>query len=170
MNLQSSNSSQFLPARLRRLVGLGGASFLSSLVVGSALIGSSAALPSAFSIAQTDPNTGFTGIQVPSTSVTPAAGKVDIRFINETGAAIDYQVISDTQYRTLAGRSEMTLKGLAVPTTFTFRRADNGFLQVTLYPNSPSPGILTMRVRETADFAADRTSVYIDEAGGVFLN
>lgn len=120
-------------------------------------------------IAQVDPNTGFTGVQVPAAAVKPVNGTVDIYFINETGATIDYQVIGDTQYRSLAGRSEMRLENLKIPTTFTFRRADNGFLQVSLYPNSPT-GTLTLRVRETADFAADRTSVYIDEKGGVFLN
>ncbi|QYO67867.1 hypothetical protein [Leptolyngbya sp. 7M] len=120
-------------------------------------------------IAQSDPNTGFTGVQIPYTSVTPVNNRVNIRFINETGSPIDYQVIGDTQFRTLPGRSEMTLERLSVPTTFTFRRADNGFLQVTLHPNSPR-GTLVMRVRETPDFATDRTSVYIDQGGQVYLN
>ncbi len=139
---------------------------LSSLAVSSVLFG--IALPTA--IAQVDPNTGFTGIQIPYTAVAPTNGAVKIHFVNETGSAIDYQVIDDTQYRSLPGRSQMTLDNLKLPTTFTFRRADNGFLQVTLYPNSPEPGTLTMRVRETPNFSDDRTTVYIDEQGKVFLN
>lgn len=121
------------------------------------------------SIAQAYPNSGFTGVQVPYSSITPIRGKVNIRFVNETGSAIDYQVIGETEYRALPGRSEMTLENLPLPTTFTFRRADNGFLQVTLYPNSET-GTLTMRVRETPNFVEDRTSVYVDSMGGIYLN
>jgi hypothetical protein len=153
-------------SRVQWLVGLG---LWSSLVgvIASTGLGDALALPN--QIAQVDPNTGFTGVQIPYTSVTPASGKINLRFINETGSAIDYQVIGDTQYRSLAGRSEMTLENLRLPTTFTFRRADNGFLKVTLYPDS-STSTLTMRVRETPNFAEDRTSVYVDPSGGVFLN
>lgn len=126
--------------------------------------------PHPVAVAQTDPNTGFTGVQVPSTAVTPVDGKVTIHFINETGSAIDYQVIDRTEYRSLPGRSRMTLQNLATPTTFTFRRADNGFLQVAIQANSPKAGTLTLRVRETPDFAADRTTVYVDQRGSVYLN
>lgn len=143
-----------------------GLCFLGGIAISSVLFG--AALPTA--TAQVDPNTGFTGIQIPYTSIDPVHGEVKIHFVNETGSAIDYQVIDDTQYRSLSGRSKMTLEKLKLPTTFTFRRADNGFLRVTLYPNSPEPGTLTMRVRETPNFSEDRTTIYVDERGKVFLN
>jgi len=107
---------------------------------------------------------------VPEKVITPVQGKVSIRFVNLTGASIAYQVIDVTEYRTLAGRSGVTLQGLAVPTTLTFRRQDNGFLLVNLETNQPQAGILTVTVRETPDFAADRTSIYIDPSGGVYLN
>jgi hypothetical protein len=118
---------------------------------------------------QVDPNTGFTGVQVPYTSIKLTNGRFKIRFINETGSAIDYQVIGDTGFRSLPGRSQMALENLRTPTTFTFRRADNGFLQVALSPDSKT-GVLTMRVRETPDFATDRTSVYVDQNGSIYLN
>lgn len=102
--------------------------------------------------------------------VRPAGGKVNIRFINETGAAINYEVIGETQYRTLAGRSQMLLENLPVPTTFTFRRADFGLLQVSLQGNAPASGTLTVRVRETLDFALDRTTIHVEPSGGVVLN
>jgi hypothetical protein len=145
---------------------------LSLKLAGLGLIGLMIGLPWLHkpAVAQTDPNTGFTGVQIPYSSIKPVNGKVTIHFINETGSQIDYQVIDDTEYRSLPGRSQMTLENLNTPTTFTFRRADNGFLQVTLQPDSPKAGVLTMRVRETPDFAADRTSVYIDQRGSVYLN
>ncbi|HEY9642064.1 MAG TPA: hypothetical protein V6C57_16370 [Coleofasciculaceae cyanobacterium] len=121
--------------------------------------------------APTSPPTPSTSPLVPpDTVMTPVNGQVSIRFVNQTGAAINYQVIDTTQYRTLAGQSEITLQGLAVPTTLTFRRQDKGLLRVTLAENQPAPGTLTLTVQETTDFAADRTSVYIDAKGGVFLN
>lgn len=168
MNPQSFDQLQlFRGLPMRRLVSVG-VSCISLVLGSSAVTGSGWALPTD-AIAQVDPGTGFTGVQTPFTSITPVNGRVDIRFVNETGSAIDYQVIGDTEYRSLPGRSEMRLENLHIPTTFTFRRADNGFLQVTLNPDSPT-GTLTMQVRETPNFAADRTSVYIDQKGNVFLN
>jgi hypothetical protein len=108
--------------------------------------------------------------QPPDTAIAPVNGAITIRFVNETGAVIDYEVIGQTEPRTLAGRSEIMLRDLTVPTTFTFRRQDKGFLLVTLQENNPTAGTLTLSVQETADFAADRTSVYIDPTGNVFLN
>lgn len=155
-------------SRVQWLIGWGLCGSLMGVATSTGL--SAVALPDALTqIAQVDPNTGFTGVQIPYTSITPANGRVNLQFINETGAAIEYQVIGDTQYRTLSGRSEMTLESLRLPTTFTFRRADSGFLKVTLYPDS-STGTLTLRVRETPDFSEDRTSVYVDQTGGVYLN
>jgi hypothetical protein len=138
-----------------------------SLLLSHASVGGAAPVPQADPA--TDPNTGFTGVQVPYTSIKPINGQIRIHFINETGSPIDYQVIGDTQYRSLPGRSQMTLEKLRLPTTFTFRRADNGFLQVALTSDS-STGTLTLQVRETADFGADRTSVYVDQNGRVYLN
>lgn len=168
MNLQSSGNFQwFCSSHGRRFLGLSlGASLIT--LGSSALFSSGWALP-INTMAQADASTGVTGIQTPYTAVTPVNSRVNIRFINETGAAIDYQVIGDTQYRSLPGRSEMTLENLRVPTTFTFRRADNGFLKVTFLPNSPK-GTITVKVNETPDFASDRTSIYVDQFGSVFLN
>jgi hypothetical protein len=165
MNLLNFVQRWHRGSRVRRLVSLG---LCSSFIGIATSVGLGAvALPNR--IAQVDPNTGFTGIQIPYTSITPANGRVNLRFINETGSAIEYQVIGDTEYRSLSGRAEMTLEGLRLPATFTFRRADNGFLRVTLYPDS-STGTLTLRVRETANFSEDRTSVYVDQSGGIYLN
>jgi hypothetical protein len=104
----------------------------------------------------------------PDTSVNPQNGKVNIRFVNETGTNIEYQVISDTEPRVLAGRQSMVLEGLPVPSTLTFRRQDFGFLQVSYQRDIP--GTLTVMVKETPDFASDRTSIYVDPTGKVFFN
>lgn len=108
-------------------------------------------------------------IQTPTTVITPINNKVNIRFVNLTGAKIDYQVISDTELRTLEGRSEMTLQNLPVPTTLAFRRQDFGFLRLSYQADQPT-GTLVITAEETPDFASDRTSIYVDPSGKVFFN
>lgn len=127
-------------------------------------------LPSIAQFTTPTPPSSTSPVLSPDAVMTPVNGQVNIRFVNQTGAAIDYQVIDTTQYRTLGGRSTMTLQGLSLPTTLTFRRQDKGFLQVMLTQNSPEAGTLTIVVKETPDFAIDRTSLYVDQDGGVFLN
>jgi hypothetical protein len=104
----------------------------------------------------------------PDAVVVLASGKVSIRLVNQTGAVVDYQAIGDTQARTLAGQTEITLKDLSVPVTLTFRRQDSGLLQVTLQPNSI--GILDVTLNATTNLGVDRTTLTIDQTGSAFLN
>jgi hypothetical protein len=106
----------------------------------------------------------------PNASVTIAGERVTIQLVNQTGAEISYQVVGDTEFRTLAGRETVTLRDLPVPTTLTFRRQDQGLLSVTLQPDNPVLGTLVLNLDETTDFAADRTTLNVNEAGEVFLN
>lgn len=145
----------------RFLIGLIGGFVLSLLLLGSGWV-------SAPVQAQTGP--GTLGVPIPYTAMTPLDGRININFVNETGSAIEFEVLGDTEYRSLSGRSQMSLQGLGLPATFTFRRVDNGFLLVALHPNSPQAGTLSMRVRETANFSEDRTTVFVDELGRIYLN
>ncbi|MBE9177674.1 hypothetical protein IQ268_03655 [Oculatella sp. LEGE 06141] len=106
----------------------------------------------------------------PDGVVNLAGNRVTIQMVNETGAAVSYQVVGDTEVRTLAGRTTVTLRDLPAPTTLTFRRQDQGLLVVTLRANAPNPGTLIVNLDETTDFAADRTTLNISELGEVFLN
>jgi hypothetical protein len=105
----------------------------------------------------------------PDSAMTPVNGKVSIRFVNETGAEIEYQVVGDTEYRTLAGNAEMTLKDLPVAATLTFRRKDSGLLRVQFRADDPT-GTIVVNVGATTDFALDRTTLYIDQQGKIFFN
>jgi hypothetical protein len=105
----------------------------------------------------------------PDSAMTPVNGKVSIRFVNGTGADIEYQVVGDTEYRTLAGNAEMTLKDLPVAATLTFRRKDAGLLRVQFRADDPT-GTIVVNVGATTDFALDRTTLYIDQQGKIFFN
>ncbi|NJL22520.1 MAG: hypothetical protein HC895_19605 [Leptolyngbyaceae cyanobacterium SM1_3_5] len=107
-------------------------------------------------------------LPLPILTTSPIGDQISIAMINETGAAIDYEVIGDTQYRSLGGNGEIMLRNLATPTTLTFRRQDGGLLQASL--RSTTAGLLELRLSATTDFGRDRTTLTIDEAGGVFLN
>jgi hypothetical protein len=101
-------------------------------------------------------------------AVSPSDGRVTVRLVNKTNAPITFQAVGDTQVRTLAGRSEIALQGLRVPTTVTFYRQDRGLLMVT--PRNSQSGVLEVTMQETTDFAMDRTALRIENNGSVYLN
>ncbi len=105
----------------------------------------------------------------PDSAMTPVNGKVNIQFVNGTGAVIEYQVVGDTTPRTLAGDAEITLRDLPVPTSLTFRRKDSGLLRVQFRADDPT-GTIVVNVSATEDFALDRTTLYIDQKGMIFFN
>jgi hypothetical protein len=108
-------------------------------------------------------------IEEPVATVTPIDGAITVRLINSTAAVIRYQVIEDTELRSLAGDSEVTLQGLATPTTITFYREDRGLLTVTPVAIA-EPGVLEVTLDETTDLGDDETALVIQETGSVFLN
>lgn len=93
---------------------------------------------------------------------------VNVTLVNMTDAAIDYQVITDTDTRLLTGDSEVVLRQLPVPTTLTFNRQDGGLLQVIAVPTETNE--LTLRLDETVDLGQDINSVTVDADGSVFAN
>ena len=105
----------------------------------------------------------------PSAMVTPMNGMVNIRLVNQTGADINYQVIGDTNQRSLRGRSNVMLQNLKTPVTLTFKRQDGGLLKVTPQASSEA-GMLAVTFTETADLGTDKSTMRIQATGAVFLN
>ncbi len=105
----------------------------------------------------------------PDSAMTPVDGKINIRFVNETGAVIEYQIIGDTEFRILGGEAEMTLQNIPVATTLTFRRQDAGLLKVKFRADDPS-GTIVVNVSATTDFGQDRTTLNVDREGRIFFN
>jgi hypothetical protein len=102
-------------------------------------------------------------------TVSPSDGRVSVRLVNKTNTPIVYQVIGDTQLRSLGGRSEVMLQGLRTPANVAFYRQDRGLLMVTPQSSSQS-SMLDVTLQETTDFAMDRTSMRIENNGAVYLN
>lgn len=108
--------------------------------------------------------------QPPIATLTPRGATVGVKLINKTGAAIVYQVIGDTQVRTLDGRSQVMLQELKTPASVTFYRRDRGFLLVTPFVPTTAPNTIELTLTETIDFAIDRNALSIDPDGDVYLN
>lgn len=107
--------------------------------------------------------------QPPSATVMLMNGRVSIRLVNETGADITYQVIGDTNQRSLQGKSNVMLQDLSPPVSVTFKRDDGGLLTVSPQASS-EPGMLEVTFTETTDLNTDKTSMSVQETGAVFLN
>ena len=104
----------------------------------------------------------------PVAKVVPVDGKVNVKLVNQTYTNITYQAVGDTKPRTLAGRSDVTLKDLKTPVNITFQRPDRGLLRVS--PQSPEAGLLEVSLVEATNLSADSIAMTIQENGDVLLN
>jgi hypothetical protein len=73
-------------------------------------------------------------------------GTVDVQLTNKTNATIAFEVIGHTQRRYLSGGQFTLLQGIPTPSTITFVRQDNGFVEVI--PVSSSQGLLALDLDE----------------------
>ncbi|MBC1239768.1 hypothetical protein [Nostoc sp. 2RC] len=101
-------------------------------------------------------------------TITPTAGRVDVKLKNNTNAGISYQAIGQTQPRYLAGGQEFVLRNLPTPISITVVRQDGGLLKVM--PTSTSGGTLSVSLDETTNFNNDQGVLRIQKDGQVFLN
>lgn len=106
--------------------------------------------------------------QAPSGMVMPVDGKINITLVNATNTAVTYQVIGDTEPRTLVGDSDVTLQNLETPVTVTFEREDKGFLKVS--PQAASVGLLEVTLDEATNVDEGKGTMNVQEGGLVFLN
>ena len=99
-------------------------------------------------------------------TIVPQMGKVGVLLKNATDAPITYQVLGNTQQRTLAGRAEIMLQALPVPTTLTFLRPDAGLVRVVPIANS-EPGVLDLTLNGAMGLSDSQTTVRIQSDGKV---
>lgn len=106
--------------------------------------------------------------QPPNATVVPVDGKINIRLINTTNAAVNYQLIGNTNQRTLKGESDVTLQNITTPVTLTFGREDKGLLRVNA--KAASPGLLEVLLDETINLDEDKSTLVVQPTGAVFVN
>ena len=105
--------------------------------------------------------------QPPSAIVMPVNGKINIKLMNATNTVVNYQVIGDTNQRTLAGGTDVTLQNIATPVTVTCVREDNGLLKVI---PTASQGLLEVMLDETTSLDEDQHTIRVEQSGGVLIN
>lgn len=100
--------------------------------------------------------------------VTPQNQQVNVTLTNDTQAAITYEVIGQTDRRTLNGRDTVVLRGLALPTTISTVRNDSGLLNFNTAIDEA--GQLQVTLDENPQFNEVQGVLQIQEDGEVFLN
>jgi hypothetical protein len=103
------------------------------------------------------------------TQIAPVNGTVTVKLVNKTNAAINYQAVGDTEFRTLAGAASITLQKLKTPITLSAYRQDRGFLNMMLKVIGNKTQALEITLDATTDFSADKTIIRIESTGLVFV-
>jgi len=87
--------------------------------------------------------------------------------MNATNAVVTYQVIGDTNQRTLAGGLDVTLQNIKTPLTVTLREEEKGF---KVSPKAASQGLLEVTLDESTNLDEDQDTVRVEKGGTVFIN
>lgn len=99
---------------------------------------------------------------------TPVNNQLSVSLINNTGTALTYEVLGDTDMRELMMDESAMLQGIVLPTTITFVRPDNGLVTVTAV--SSQEGMLEIVLMPKSTLDDVQGVVRIQEGGQVFLN
>lgn len=104
----------------------------------------------------------------PATTIELRSGLVDITLLNDTNTEITYQVLGDTEPRSLPAGETVLLLELPTPLQMTFNRSDNGFLDASLA--SAGTGLLQVTLDEIADFASSEAGLIVEASGDVIID
>ena len=105
----------------------------------------------------------------PGIQIAPINGTVTVKLVNKTNAAINYQAVGDTEFRTLAGESSVTLQKLKTPITLSAYRQDRGLLNMVPTIVGSKAQVLEITLDATTDFSVDKTIIRIEATGLVFI-
>ena len=108
----------------------------------------------------------------PVVTVTPTEETVNVKLINGTNAAIDYQAIGYTENQTLEGGEKHTMINLPVPVVIRTARQDDGFIKILPLTDKDRDGVLEVTLEEDPDFYDDDNLgvLRIEDDGSVYVN
>ena len=92
-------------------------------------------------------------------AVVPVNGKVNVRLTNKTNDRLFYQVVGQSNRRSLAENSTVALQALTLPASIVFRRPDGALLKPSWKP--VGEGTVELRLDETKDLDLDKRSLTI---------
>ncbi|MBE9186949.1 hypothetical protein IQ270_20375 [Microcoleus sp. LEGE 07076] len=105
--------------------------------------------------------------RVPDGKIIPVNGKVNVRLTNKTNDRLFYQVVGQTNRRSLAENSTVALPALTLPASIGFRRPDGALLKVRF--KFVGEGTVEITLDETNDLSLDKKSLNIRNDGALFL-
>lgn len=105
--------------------------------------------------------------RAPDSKMVPVNGKANVRLTNKTSDRLFYQVVGQTNRRSLAENSTVALQALTLPASIVFRRQDGALLKASLKP--VGEGTVEVRLDETNDLGLDKRSLSIRNDGALFL-
>lgn len=106
-------------------------------------------------------------LKEPTTTMSLPKGQVNIALVNQTGTAITYQVLGDTEERRLPTATKYTLQRLPAPANMSFYRPDRGPIDATI--QSTAPGELQIIFNRGPNSDRDHTFLSVLDSGQVFL-
>ena len=117
-----------------------------------------------------DADGGYDG--EPVAVVMPTEETINVRLINGTNAAIDYQAVGYTENQTLEGGEKHTMINLPVPVVIRSARQDDGFIKILPLTDEDKDGVLEVTLEEDPDFYDDDNLgvLRIEEDGSVYVN
>ena len=117
-----------------------------------------------------DSDGGYDG--EPVATVIPTEETINVKLINDTNAAIDYQAIGYTENQTLEGGEKHTMINLPVPVVIRSARQDDGFIKILPLTDEDKDGVLEVTLEEDPDFYDDDNLgvIRIEDDGSVYVN
>ncbi len=106
-------------------------------------------------------------LKEPTVTMSLPKGQVNIALVNQTGTAITYQVLGDTEERRLPIDAKYILQRLSAPANMSFYRPDRGPIDATI--QATAPGELQLIFKRGPDFDHDHTALTVLDSGQVFL-
>lgn len=104
----------------------------------------------------------------PVARVMPAEGLVTVSLINNTGDPVTYEVVGDTQRRTLMVDETIMLRGLTLPSTITAVRQGDALLDMEV--SSSETGMIEVSLIQASELSDHQGVLRIQQDGKVFIN
>ena len=98
----------------------------------------------------------------------PMEGELMVSLVNNTGTAVNYEVIGNTPRRMIEAGESAMLQGIPLPSTITLVRPDDGLLQIGAL--STEEGTLEIVLTPETTLDSNQGVVRIQEDGSVFVN
>jgi serine/threonine protein kinase len=101
-------------------------------------------------------------------TASPNSSRVDVSLVNATGTVVSYQVLGNTDERSLYADMRSNLRGLPAPANVSFYRPDRGPIEVSI--KTLAPGKIEVILRRGDGPDKDHSFITVQDSGKVTLD